>query len=144
MLNYTKLLHCTNTDSVLNHNLNDTTPEQAIEYLLSYPIKCEITITTLISIIFSDEYVTRQLYTLLNSSVLFRLSDIIIKCLFQYLIDNKIEQFYIVFNIIARNKYVTTTVLKNMFYLDFKDNKYKEIIDNAMILECLTTKNAAK
>ena len=127
------MLNYTNTNSAFNHNLNDITPEKAIEYLLSYTIKCEITITTLISIIFSDEYVTIQLYTLLNSSVLFRLSDIIIKCLFKYLIDNKIEQFYIAFNIIACNKYVTTAVLKNMFNLDFEDNKYKEIIDNAKI-----------
>lgn len=144
MLNYTKLLHYTNTDSIFNHNLNDITPEKAIEYLISYTIKCEITITTLISIIFSDEYATRQLYTLLNSRVLFRLSDIIMKCLFKYLIDNNIEQFYITVDIIACNKYVTTTVLKNMFNLDFEDNKYKEIIDNAMILKCLTTKNSAK
>lgn len=138
------MLNYTNTNSVFNHNLNDITPEKAIEYLLSYPIKCKITITKLISIIFLDEYVTIQLYTLLNSSVLFRLSDMIIKCLFQYLIDNEIEQFYIAFNIIACNKYVTTTVLKNMFNLDFEDNKYKEIIDNAIILKCLATRDSAK
>lgn len=136
------LLNSKNKKYKINNYLDDIDSEKALKYLTSYTIQCEITNIQLISIVLSDEPVKLRFYNLLSSSVLFRLSNITIKCLFKYLIYNNINEFYTVFDIIANNKFMYIDLLKNMInelMLEIKENKYKEIINNAIVLRCLTT-----